>query len=218
MKKLDMVREKLKDSRSSEVIFISHCLLNINTRYLGGAFRRGGVEEIVSEAMQRGIGIVQMECPERLAWGGVLKKYMWLVFDSQRSLVFRFRRILLPIYICYTRLVYRSVAAAVVKQIRDYTAFGFTVKGIIGVDGSPTCGINTKLDMKRSFEFLASCSMQYLNRETFNEKLYETCAEAGSGMFIEQLKKLLHRKRLQVPVYAHSLFSEMRGEPGGIWR
>jgi hypothetical protein len=168
--------------------------------------------------MERGIGIVQMECPERRAWGGVLKKYMWLAFDSQHSFIYRFRRLLLPIYICYTRFVYRSIAAAAVRQIRDYTASGLTVKGIIGVDGSPTCGVSTRLGMKRSLEFLASCSIQDLSRDAFNEKLYGTCAEAGSGMFIEELKKLLDKKRLQVPVYAHSLVSEMRGEPCGIWR
>ena len=36
------------DQRSGRVVFLSHCLLNKNTRYLGGAGRPGSVVEIVN--------------------------------------------------------------------------------------------------------------------------------------------------------------------------
>jgi hypothetical protein len=36
-----LLLERLKDERSKRVIFVSHCWLNENTRYLGGAFRPG---------------------------------------------------------------------------------------------------------------------------------------------------------------------------------
>ncbi len=48
--------ERLEDRRSRKVVFLSHCLLNENTRYLGGACREGCVEEIVQLCQQRGLG------------------------------------------------------------------------------------------------------------------------------------------------------------------
>jgi predicted secreted protein len=61
------------DERSRKVIFLSHCLLNENTRYAGGATRRGIVEEVIRPCLVEGLGVVQMPCPEQIAWGGVLK-------------------------------------------------------------------------------------------------------------------------------------------------
>jgi hypothetical protein len=36
--------------------FVSHCLLNENTRYLGGAFHRGAVPEMI-ELLRSGVGV-----------------------------------------------------------------------------------------------------------------------------------------------------------------
>jgi hypothetical protein len=52
------------------VIFLSHCLLNENVRYLGGAARASGVSEVVNGYLASGVGICQMPCPEQRAWGG----------------------------------------------------------------------------------------------------------------------------------------------------
>jgi uncharacterized protein YbbK (DUF523 family) len=66
--------ERLEDERSKRVIFVSHCLLNENTRYLGGAFRPGSVSELVDGWQREGMGVCQMHYPEQRAWGGVLKR------------------------------------------------------------------------------------------------------------------------------------------------
>ena len=41
-------------------MFLSHCLLNENTRYLGGACRPGAVHEVVQACLDGGLGIVQL--------------------------------------------------------------------------------------------------------------------------------------------------------------
>ena len=38
-------------------MFVAHCLLNENTRYLGGAFRPGAVDEVVDIYLRAGTGI-----------------------------------------------------------------------------------------------------------------------------------------------------------------
>jgi uncharacterized protein YbbK (DUF523 family) len=67
------LRETLADARSGRVLVVSHCLLNENVRYLGGAAHPGPVPQIVHAALDHDLGLVQMPCPEQRAWGGVLK-------------------------------------------------------------------------------------------------------------------------------------------------
>ena len=44
----DPVATRICDQRSRRVIFVAHCLLNENTRYLGGARCGGAVREIAA--------------------------------------------------------------------------------------------------------------------------------------------------------------------------
>jgi predicted secreted protein len=143
--------ERLHDQRSRRVVFLSHCLLNANTRYLGGAGRRGSVAEIVQPCLEHGIGIVQLPCPEEHAWGGVLKRWLLGFYGADASLSFRLRAALFPLMLFYTRREYRKLARQVANQIQDYLASGFEVLGVIGVDGSPSCGLQTTMNLERAF-------------------------------------------------------------------
>ncbi len=152
--KIKTLTENLKDERSKRVIFVAHCILNENTRYLGGAFRKGCIDEIVDEIQNQGIGIVQMKCPEQKAWGGVLKESMWEPVGSKNTFRGTLTRVFLPLFIWNTKRAYRKIAKEVVEEIIDYRESEFEVMGIIGVAGSPSRGINMTLNMKKSIEFL----------------------------------------------------------------
>ncbi len=212
MKKLDRLTEKLMDSRSKKIIFVSHCILNVNTRYLGGAFRCGSVNEMIHDIMEEGVGIIQIKCPEQQAWGGIRKWVMWIPFDSKNSLIYYLLRLSMPLFLSYTHLIYRRIAVSLVDDISNYIKSGFTVMGIIGVDGSPSCGVKLILNMKKSFEYYASSKISSVDRDRFNFELYEKCSESGSGIFIDEVKKQLMKRNLRIPLYAHSLISEMQGE------
>jgi predicted secreted protein len=140
--------ERLKDERSKRVIFVSHCLLNENTRYLGGAFRLGCVDELLDNFQQEGLGIYQMRCPEQCAWGGVIKRQLLPFYGSKGSILYRLRQVLLPLFLWYTRWVYRRIAKVVARDIEDYVRSGFEVMGIAGVGGSPSCGVWSNLDLR----------------------------------------------------------------------
>lgn len=45
---------RLRDARGRRVVFLAHCLLNENTRYLGGACRAGCVQEILAQCTRGG--------------------------------------------------------------------------------------------------------------------------------------------------------------------
>ena len=98
-------------------MFVSHCLLNQNTRYLGGAFRPGAVPEVVGPYLRDGIGICQLPCPEQLAWGGVLKRRLLTVYG--RPWLGPVIRPLLPALTAYTALRYRLLARRVADR-RDF--------------------------------------------------------------------------------------------------
>ena len=88
---------QLADQRSQKVVFLSHCLLNENTRYLGGACRGGAIRELVESCLDSGLGIVQMPCPEQHAWGGVLNRRLLWFFGTEGRLRYRLRNALLPV-------------------------------------------------------------------------------------------------------------------------
>ena len=95
-----LLLDQLHDERSRRVVFVSHCLLNENTRYAGGATRPGAVAETIDELIAAGHGIHQLPCPERLAWGGVLKRHSLRLYHSKGGPLYGLRGGLLSAFIC----------------------------------------------------------------------------------------------------------------------
>lgn len=203
--------ERLSDERGKRVIFVSHCLLNQNTRYLGGAFRSGTVRELVDAFERDGLGIVQMRCPEQCAWGGVNKRYILRVYGARSTPLYRLLPLLYPLFVWYTRWRYHILARRVVREIADCTRSGVSVEGIVGVGSSPSCGVRTTLDLRRSLDVLANTPIATLNRRTMNEQAIAACRREGEGLFTKTLRRELHRKQLAVPWYEHDLLDEIRG-------
>jgi hypothetical protein len=205
--------QHLADERSKRVIFVSHCLLNENTRYLGGAYRRGCVDEFVDGFQRQGLGLYQMPCPEQRAWGGVLKRAILPMYCSRGTLRYRFRAVLLPLFLAYTRWRYSRLAAMVARDIEDYARSGCEVVGVVGVDGSPSCGVWTTLDLHRSLDVIAQCPLARLDRQTLTQEAIVACRHSGVGLFVTALQRRLRRNRLRIPFYAHDLLDEIRGLP-----
>lgn len=204
-----MWTERFRDQRSRKVVFLSHCLLNENTRYLGGACRQGCLSEILDVCITKGFGIVQMPCPEQHAWGGVLKRRLLPFLGSEGTLFFRLGGVLLPAMLWYTRYLYHTLARQVANQVRDYVSSGFTVVGIVGVDGSPSCGVRQTLDMRRSLGLVARLSATAGIMDM--NAIVQGCLADGRGIFVELLLKEFQRRHLEVPLLAHDLIAEIQG-------
>lgn len=167
----------LDDKRERRVIFISHCWLNINTRFPQGAAFKGANEPLVKTLLDSGLGIIQMPCPEYEVLG--LEKYAYgdIVLEPLRE-------------------KFREVAQVVVKQIKDYLALGFEVVGILGMNPSPSCGVNTTK---------GKGTMLGTNRDTGEEN--------DSGIFMDELKKLLAENDLS-DIRIFAVRRLLIGEPG----
>jgi predicted secreted protein len=203
--------DRLPDARARRVVLVSHCLLNQNTRYAGGATRRGAVSELVDELVDAGYGIHQLPCPERLAWGGVLKRHSLWLYDSKGKVRYAFRDVLLRAFVGWTRLVYLRLARRVVRDVTDYQRSGVEVAGIVGIGASPSCGVLTTLDLRASLEVVAACPAAALTRDVMNEQVVLGCRRPGDGLFIDALDRRLRRRGLTLPAFEHDLAAELRG-------
>ena len=197
----------LRDRRAGKVVFLSHCLLNQNVRYLGGAFRPAAVDELVEVFRRDGIGICQLRCPEEVAWGGVIKRAIWWMAGSRGKLRALFRRPLLALFGWYTRVFYRHLAAAAGRQIRDYLRSGFDVVGVVGIADSPSCGVQRTLDLRAALDVLIDVPLSALTARVMNDSVVAAHRVPGPGWFMRALARWLERRGITVPLVEIDLSS-----------
>ena len=207
----------LPDRRSGRVVLLSHCLLNQNTRYAGGACRTCSVNEIVDQARELDLGIVQLPCPEEHAWGGVSKTRFLRLYGLRRRWWARWipARLLGTLAASATRVRYRRLARSAARQVGDYVDSGYTVVGFVGVDGSPSCGVLTTIDVVEAVGEITQLDPESLTSEQQNE-LVTRLVRPGTGLFVTELRRALERRNLEVPTVGHDLVGELRGEQSGV--
>ena len=192
------LQRTLRDSRSERVVFVSHCLLNQNTRYLGGAVCPGVVAAAIEPYIADGSGIVQLPCPEQRTWGGVRKtRLLWWLDHPWAAPV---GRLLLPAAESYLRRRYRRLARGVVDDIEDHLVSGCEVRGVVGVAGSPSCGVHTTLDLSTALAAVARASRASVSADWLRDTVVGPAQRPGSGLFVQALHAELARRGLRVPV------------------
>jgi predicted secreted protein len=128
-----------EDGRSKRVILVSHCILNQNAKIDACAHYPGVVREVADLILSSGCGIIQMECPEVTHLG--LDRQV--VPASQRTVESEDTRVADLMEKAAGRACCREIALRVAHQIEQYVRSGFSVLGVLGVNGSPTCGVET---------------------------------------------------------------------------
>jgi predicted secreted protein len=96
-------------------------------------------------------------------------------------------------------------------QIEDYRRSGAVVVGIVGVDGSPSCGVATTLAMGRALDQLGRLERGATAEEV--NAVVRATAISGTGMYVELLREELARRGIDVPFIAHDLLAEIDGRP-----
>jgi uncharacterized protein YbbK (DUF523 family) len=198
--------------RSRKVAFVSHCLLNEHTRYLG---RACCVREVADDLLDRDVGIVQMPCPEQRAWGGVLKRRKLRLYGSRAAAW------LAGIAAVYSRIVFRRPARNVARQIADYVNAGVEIEGVIGVDGSPSCGVDRTVGLGRALRDMSLVKPSSFST-TDQNALVRRNIEPGRGIFVDELARQFRKLRLDIRFFAHDLIrrccSEHRLHDGAVHR
>lgn len=159
-----------EDRRGRKLIVLAHCILNQNAKLDRCAHCAGAVGEVVNVLLENGVGIVQMECPEMLHLG----------LDRQTdqaaspSVEAEDTRIARRMEDPEAQGIIARIAQNVVQQIADYQTHGFSVIGVLGINGSPSCGVET----------------------TWRDD----CEPAGYGQLVAALARRLDEQGLYIPM------------------
>jgi len=117
------VKREFDQTRSRKVVFLSHCMLNQNARITTAADFPAMFEPLVSWLKEHKIGIIQMPCPELrvLGLGRVTVREGLETEEGHAHL--------------------HQIIDDLIYEIREYQFQGFDVIGILGKQGSPSCGV-----------------------------------------------------------------------------
>jgi predicted secreted protein len=142
--------------RSKKILLASHCLLNVNSKVEGLATSSACARNIVDFLLDNDFGIIQMECQELTCmgikrWGQSIDQYDNPYYEEHCN----------------------RIATNFVNMVRNYTYNGYDIKYVIGMDGSPTCGVNLTCRGK--------CGGENINFENFK-------TEKGTGMLMKAIK------------------------------
>lgn len=157
------------DGRSKRVIFVAHCILNQNAISDGTANFPGTHKSVVQALLDDDVGVVQLPCPEVSCLGldrgdpaGASRpvtaentRIRWAMEQPERS----------------EKLA--SLVEYTMTQIREYRKHGFAVLGIVGMNRSPCCGVETTSDQDQEVE--------------------------GRGVFMAALQKALAEEGINIP-------------------
>jgi hypothetical protein len=98
---------------------------------------------------------------------------------------------------------------AIPELVADYLESGFEVVEVVGVGGSPSCGVATTLDLDGAVAALARTRGDG-DRRSANRDVVAANAVAGRGLFIECLDRALHTRGITVTYREHDLIAELR--------
>ena len=210
------MKAQWSDHRSKKVIFLAHCLLNENTRYVGGALYGGVNQEILALLRGCSVGIVQMICPERMAWGGIYKKKMLQFRGMGKSVpAHRVCAFCLPVFMFWLNYKMRWVAKYTAAEIKDYMQNGMSVIGVVGVGGSPACGVERTPDLRRYFKWSSKVDLRTVTAKEHNAIIENVTCE-GQGAFMRYLKRRLDKDKVKIPFFEYNLWDEMRGRENSV--
>lgn len=181
---------KLVNERIRKITAVCHCVLNPASKVLCRNEQESRRESIMRNAAlgylhDNEVGVLQLPCPEFTLYGPL----RWGFVREQADNVF-------------FRAHCRRILEPVVEQLCEYAAHPelFEVLGVVGIDGSPSCGINK------------TCSGDWFGEPFAGNNEQRELAPAremqGSGVFMEELIGLLNQRGLTLPVFSLQEFTE----------
>lgn len=156
------------DIRGKRVVLLAHCVLNQNSISDGTADYAGCNRDVMEQLLESEVGVIQMPCPELNCLGldrGDTAGATHPVIEENT----RIRGELIKES---SMVVLRELVRQVVYQVEQYLKNGFEVLGAVGINRSPSCGVETTSKENREVE--------------------------GEGVFVECLREELERKGVKI--------------------
>ena len=162
------------------IIFVAHCVLNPCAKVKGYgdlSKERAAAQDLIIKAAQQGISLVQLPCPEFTLYGSRRWGHAMGQFDN-----------------VFYKNHCRALLQPMVDQIAEYLSDKerFAVMAIVGINGSPSCGVDFTYDGPWGGEFGENPNLQgQLGAITKVDK---------NGVFVAVLRQLLAEREIYVPI------------------
>ena len=175
------------DIRSKKVVFMAHCLLNQNSISDGTAVYPAAFKDIINLFMDNDIGIVQLPCPELCCLG--LDRGN--VYGADNPVTVENTRIRREMEKNGTQTKLKTLVDYTMLQIDEYKKHGFEIKGIIGANRSPNCGVESTSDNDVEISGMG-VFMEALHKEVTSRGLnIRMTGIKGSDDIMEKFKEFL---------------------------
>ena len=115
----------MTDPRSNRIVVVSHCILNVHSLEDGLAEYPGHEEDVVKALMEKGVGLVQLHCPETRLHGIQRLPMPKNTYDKPEI-----------------RSSYAAQAREEVLQLKEFVKNRAEIVAVVGAEASPSCGIN----------------------------------------------------------------------------
>lgn len=163
-----------KDKRSRKVVLVAHCVLNQNSKIDGCAHYPGPINEVTELLSSAGCGIVQLPCPELMHLGLDRRADN----QSARTIESEDTRVARLMFENEGRLCCRQIAEETAYQAKEYLKNGFEIVGMLGINGSPTCGVET----------IWADGQEVPGWGVLTQELYDACRRLGISLLFKGSK------------------------------
>lgn len=165
-----------------KIAVVSHCILNPASKVFSVGNQELEQEEslrrkFLHAALEREIDLLQLPCPELTLYGSIRWGHVKEQFDN-----------------VFFRAHCRRILEPLVEQLAEYAAHPerFRILGIMGIDGSPSCGVSVTCRGRWGGELE--------NASQLEQKITSVRMVKESGILVEELSALLNQYNLLIPV------------------
>jgi predicted secreted protein len=166
--------EMFADKRSKKVLLVAHCILNQNAKIDACAHYPGAIREVAQILIDSGTGMLQMPCPELLCLGldREVEPGLHPTIESEDT------RVAQRMSEEQARTICRKIVDDLVYQLVEYRKNGFELVGVLGINGSPTCGVETTWANDQEMQ----------GAGVFIQMLDEECRKRGMALAMRGIK------------------------------
>lgn len=166
------------------MFFVSHCVLNTNSKVEYFGEKKHCNEEVsrhefIKLSLEKNIALVQLPCPEFIMYGSNRWGHTKNQFDNT-----------------FFRARCRKLLEPVIIELQEYLNQGdrFKVLGVVGIDGSPSCGVNVTCTGQWGGEMSSRCDL--------DKVIHSVTRSKEKGVFMEELERIFKEHDIDIPIMA----------------
>lgn len=167
-----------------KILFVSHCLFNDGTKLKNQnptemEEERREKRKLLHALLDAGIELVQLPCPEFILYGANRWGHASSQFDT-----------------AFFRNESKNMLKPFLLQMEEYSSHPerFEILGIVGINGSPSCGVRFTYDGEWGGEFSGNPHLR--------DTLASLKKEEKPGVFMKVFMEMLEERGYKIPFYS----------------